>query len=87
MTVSPPPPARKRSRVLPILITIACGLVLAVGSCFGDLATLNEGGGRQPLNVLFGWGIVTGFVVFVGGIIWALVALAVHIFGSNEEQP
>ncbi len=87
MTMPPSPPARKRSRVLPILITIACGLVLAVGSCFGGFATEKMGGGRQPLTVLFGWGIVTGVVVFIGGIIWAFVALVVHYLGAKKEQP
>jgi len=85
--VSPPPPARKRSRVLPILITIACGLVLAVGSCFGGFAAEKVGGLSSRRFTVLVWGFVTGALVFVSGIIWGLVAFAVHIFRSKKEQP
>ena len=86
MTI-PPPSAPKRSRVLPILITLACGFLLTLGCCFAGIATENMGGRSSPLIILFVSGIVIGLLVFIGGMIWGLVALAVHLFGSKKEQP
>ena len=86
MTI-PPPSAPKRSQVLPILITIACGFLLTWGCCFAGIATENMGARRQPLNLLFGGGFVLGVLVFISGMIWGFVALAVHLFGSKKEQP
>jgi len=45
------------------------------------------GARRQPLNLLFGGGFVLGVLVFISGIIWGFLALAVHLFGSKKEQP
>ena len=78
-TLAPPPPG-KPSRVVPIAMTIGCGVLLALGSCFGFVATLQVNEGHNKLlNTLSGWGMLVGVVLFVGGSIWAILAIIVHV--------
>lgn len=82
----PPPPARK-SRLVAIALTIFCGALLAGGSCFGFIGTLNINGPSKPINALFGCGIIAGILAFLAGIIWAIVALVLHILRPRSQQP
>lgn len=80
-----PPSKPRKSRVIQILLTIACGVVLAIGSCFGFIATLNINGPDKPLNAAFVIGMAGGAVLFVGGVIWGVVAIIVHLFSHRQE--
>jgi hypothetical protein len=82
----PPAPARK-SRLIPIALTIFCGALLAGSSCFGFIDTLNINGRSKPINTLFVCGMVAGIVAFLAGTIWGIVALVVHILRPRGQQP
>lgn len=81
-----PPSKPRKSHVIQILLTIACGVVLALGSCFGFIATLNINGPDKPINTAFVIGMAGGAVLFVGGIIWGIVAIIVHFSGSKKDS-
>ena len=85
-SVGPPPPPARKSRLLPIVLTISCGALLAGGSCFGFADTLNFNGPSKPINTLFACGMIAGIVAFLAGIIWAIVALVLHILRSRSQQ-
>lgn len=69
--------------MLPILITIACGGLLELGSCFGIAVTLDTNAGHNRLmNTLSVWGLIAGALLFSAGVVWAAVALIVHIIRS-----
>lgn len=87
LTVGPPPPPARKSRLVAIALTIFCGALLAGGSCFGFIGTLNINGPSKPLNTLFSWGIVAGVVAFLAGIVWAIVALVLHMMRPRSQQP
>lgn len=80
---SPPP---KRSKVKPIAITILCGFLLGLGSCFGFLSTFRMSGPSNSVNTLCAIGFGLGLMLFLGGSIWALVALLVHLFSEPKEK-
>ena len=80
----PQPPARK-SRLVAVALTIFCGALLAGGSCFGFIGTFNINGPSKPVNALFGFGIIAGVVAFLAGIIWAIVALVLHILRPRSQ--
>jgi hypothetical protein len=82
----PPAPARK-SRLIPIALTIFCGALLSGGSCFGLIGTLNINGRPKPINILLLCGLVAGIVTFLAGIVWGIVALLMHILRPGKEQP
>jgi hypothetical protein len=84
-TVSSPPPPARKSRLVAIALTIFCGAVLAGGSCFGFIGTLNINGPSKPINALFGCGMIAGVVAFLAGIIWAIVALVLHILRPRSQ--
>ena len=85
----PPVNPRKRSNVRAILITLACGVVLAIGSCFGAVYSLSMN--RQTLiNKLFMFGLIAGVALFAFGIVWGIMALIISVFyrmRGNKEQP
>jgi hypothetical protein len=85
--VGPPPPPARKSRLVAIALTIFCAALLAGGSCFGFIVTLNINGRSKPINALFGYGMVAGAVAFLAGIIWAIVALVLHVLRSRRQQP
>jgi len=85
--VGPPPPPARKSRFVAVALTIFCGALLAGGSCFGFIGTLNINGPSKPINALFGCGIIAGILAFLAGIIWAIVALVLHILRPRSQQP
>jgi flagellar biogenesis protein FliO len=64
---------KPRPSWMPIIVTIISAIVLAMGSCFGFVITL------QPQNRAFNSAFSTLFllcvVAFFGGVIWAFVRL------------
>lgn len=83
-TVGPPPLPARKSRLIAIALTIFCGALLASGSCFGLIVNIN--GRSKPINTLLVCGMVAGVVAFLAGIIWAIVALVLHILRSRSQQ-
>lgn len=71
-----------RSRAFAALVTIACGVLLAGGSCFGDIA---NGGRANWMKPIFGLGFVIGVLLTLAGILWGVVAFVLHVFGSKRE--
>lgn len=92
MTTSPPGPTLdtprpRASHVKQILITLVCGVLLAVGSCFGFVNTLNFNGPAKPGNTLFGIGFFVGAALVVSAGIWALLAILMFfIRAARGEQ-
>ena len=86
-TVGPSPPPARKSRLVAIALTIFCGALLASGSCFGFINTLNINGRSKPINMLFVCGMIAGVVAFLAGIIWAIVALVLHVLRPRSQQP
>jgi len=80
----PPPPGRK-SRLIAIGLTVVCGALLALGSCFGLLVGMNSP--KKPINTLFTWGMIAGAVAFLAGIVWGIVALVLHLLRSRSQRP
>ncbi len=85
--VGPPPPPARKSRFVAVALTIFCGALLAGGSCFGFIGTLNINGHSKSINMLFACGMIAGVVAFLAGVIWAIVALVLHILRSRSQQP
>lgn len=83
-----PPSAVKtsKSKVLPILLTVVCGIALAAGSCFGFLGTMNFNGGSNPWNAAFAIGFVIGVVAFLFGCLWALISFLRFMWKSKERS-
>lgn len=69
----------KKSSAKPILITLLCSILLAGGSCFGFLRTLDLNQNSSAVSV-FALGFVAGVLLFWGACIWAAVAFLVHFF-------
>jgi hypothetical protein len=86
-TVRPSPPPDRKSRLVAIALTIFCGAMLASGSCFGLINTFNINGRNKPMNILFVCGMIAGVVAFLAGIIWAIVALVLHVLRPRNQQP
>jgi hypothetical protein len=83
-TVGPPPPPVRKSRLVAIVLTIFCGALLAGGSCFG--LAINFDGHGKTINTLLVCGMIAGAVAFLAGIIWAIVAIVLHILRSRSQQ-
>jgi hypothetical protein len=81
-TVGPPPPVRK-SRLVAIVLTIFCGALLSGGSCFGLIVNIN--GPSKTINTLLVCGMIAGVAAFLAGIIWAIVALVLHILRPRSQ--
>lgn len=83
-----PPNAVKtsKSKALPILLAVVCGIVLAVGSCFGFLGTLRFNGGSNPWNAAFALGFVIGVAAFLFGCLWAFICFLRLIWRNKERS-
>jgi len=78
---APVPPA-SRANYKPILLTLLFSFLLAGGSCFGFLRTMNTQGGSS--STIFGIGFLICVLVFVGAILWlAIKAVREGIKGSG----
>ncbi len=84
-SVGPPPPPVRKSRLVAIVLTIFCGALLAVGSCFG--LAINFSGPSKTTNTLLVCGMIAGVVAFLAGVIWAIVAIVLHVLRSRSQQP
>jgi len=67
----PPVPPAKKSNYKPILLTLLFSFLLAGGSCFGFLRTMNTQGGSS--STIFGIGFLICALVFVGAILWMAI--------------
>ncbi len=74
-----------KSKVVPILLTVVCGLLLAGGSCFGFINTLNFNGHSKPMNTVYAVGLAAGVVAVLAGCIWAIVAFVRFLLRQNKE--
>ena len=82
--MTPLPPARK-SNYKPILLTLLFSFLLAGGSCFGFLRTMNTQGGSS--STIFGIGFLICVLVFVGALLWlAIKAVLEGIKSSRGMQ-
>lgn len=80
-------PPQRRSKALPIAITLACGILLAAGSCFGFLSTANFGGGRSSAwSWVFFAGFWAGLVAVLVSVIWGIVAIIRYAMRGPEER-
>jgi len=84
MSTPPPSPAvpRRKSRVVPILVTIGGGALLAGGSCAGFQSAFNS---SNALNAVFAVGFFAGVLAVIVGGLWALVRAALFFFGSDKN--
>jgi hypothetical protein len=83
----PEVPRPRRSIWKQILITLVCGVVLALGSCFGFLDTLDFGGGRSKSGgtvYLVGFGI--GLLLVGSSILGAFVAVIIALFRAARSD-
>jgi hypothetical protein len=91
LTTPPPQPAPDgprppRSTWKQILITLVCGVLLGLGSCFGFASTMsfNE---NKPASAVFAMGFVVGVGLVLSAGVRALVAIiAAFIRGVRSEQ-
>ena len=82
-----PEPGRKSSRVKAIVITLVASVLLAGGSCFGFLNTMNFNR-STPINAVFAIAFGLGVLAFLGACIWAAVAFFVYFFsGDGKGKP
>jgi hypothetical protein len=81
---TPPAMPQKKSPIMAILITMTCGVFLVGGSCFGLLAGY---GSRNPIYMVFGLGFQLGLVVFVVGIVSAIVWVIAQFIGALSRWP
>jgi hypothetical protein len=82
----PAPLPPKRSAVKPIAITLVCGFLLALGSCFGFLNTLNFNGPSNSVSTLFMIGFAAGLVLFLSACVRAVVAMFMYLFKAIKEK-
>ncbi len=75
---------RKRLRIIPILITMAVALLLAIGSFYGCSRTFMHGS-QDRLSMIFFWSFFFCAGCFLGSIIWLLVTLALNYFGRLKD--
>jgi hypothetical protein len=66
---------KERSSYRPMVITLLCAVLLGGGSCFGFVATFGARQGVNPLiNNAFAVAFVISVFVFLGALIWLMVA-------------
>jgi hypothetical protein len=76
--------ARKRLRIVPILITTAATLILSVRSFYGCGRTFNMSGG-SALNTFFFYSFVVCAVAFLTSLIWLVVTIVINFFRLRTE--
>jgi hypothetical protein len=90
MTTPPPiapllEPGRKSSKVKAIVVTLVASVLLAGGSCFGFVNTINFNR-NAPISMVFAIGFGLGVLAFCGACVWATVAFFVYFFGSDKRK-
>jgi hypothetical protein len=74
------PAVKPRSKVLPIVITLVSGVLLAGGSCFGFLSTLRfNGGGSSVWPTIFACGFIGGVAAAIVALIWGFVVFLIQL--------
>jgi hypothetical protein len=77
-------PGKKNSKVKAIAITLVASVLLAGGSCFGFLSTMNFNR-STPISLVFAIGFGLGVLAFSGACIWAAVAFFIYFFSSDSK--
>jgi hypothetical protein len=90
MSTPPPTPLlpetpRKTSKVKAIVVTLVASVLLAGGSCFGFVNTINFNR-NAPISMVFAIGFGLGVLAFSGACVWAAVAFFVYFFGSDKRK-
>jgi hypothetical protein len=82
---TPDVPRPRRSTWKQILITLVCGVVLGLGSCFGFLSTMsfNE---NKPSSVAFAIGFVVGVALVLSAGVRALVAIVIAFIRAVRSE-
>lgn len=75
----PDSPRPQAPHLKQILITLVCGVLLAGGSCFGFLNTMNFNGPSKTGNALFAIGFVVGVALVVSVAVRALYGIIVYL--------
>jgi hypothetical protein len=76
------PVTSTRSNYRAPLITLLCSFLLAGGSCFGFLTTLNFNH-EVPINTFFAAGFGVCVLVFLGSVLWMIVKAIRGRHGGN----
>jgi hypothetical protein len=76
--------APRKSRLKALLITIACGALLAAGSCAGFLSTLSFNSGNNAVATFFAIAFFFGIALILIGAVRALVVLILSLYRGNE---
>lgn len=71
------------SKYRPILITILCAILLAIGSCFGAFNFAR--GPLWLLGRLFAWCLGLCLFTIAGAILWAVVTWIERLRGNKED--
>jgi ABC-type antimicrobial peptide transport system permease subunit len=82
----PDAPRPRVSHVKQILITLVCGVLLGLGSCFGFLNTINFNGPAKTGNTLYVIGFVVGVALVVYAGVWALVAIIIAFLRAVRSE-
>ena len=93
-TPPPPPPGAPRRHsynVVPILITLFGGILLAFCSCVGFLGGINNGGGSgsssDTMNAIYAVGFGGGVIAVLAGIVWAITAIIMFLIHLASDEP
>lgn len=76
---------KRRLRVVPILITVAATLILALGSFYGCSRTFMINSDAK-LNAFFFWSFVVCAVGCVISLVWLLVTIVLNFFRHRSES-
>jgi hypothetical protein len=90
-TDSPPAPLsllpdspKKRSNIVPALITILCTMLITGGSAFGYVATCSYGTQQTDSNAAFLKSTFFGAVLFCLAVLWLFVEIVVVMFRGEK---
>jgi len=67
-----------------MVITLVASVLLAGGSCFGFLSTVNFNR-STPISAVFAVGFVLGALAFFGACVWAAIAFFIYFFSSDGK--
>ncbi len=86
-TPTPPgAPPKRKSTVIPALISVVCGFLLVIGSFFGYVATCAQGG-RNPWNTFFAGLIPISIILLVVAAVWLVAAVIAAILRPRKRNP
>jgi hypothetical protein len=94
LTIAPPPPPSAprvhSNQIVPILITLSGGILLAFGSCVGFLSALNINGSSGSSNAatwICAAGFCGGVIAVLAGSVWAIAAFIMFLIRLGSDEP